>query len=104
MIVRLWHGWTALADADAYQAFLAAEIADGFLTNPAPGFRGVEVLRRGDGDEVAFVTVMRFDDWAAVRAFAGDDPERAVVPTAARLLLSRFDARAAHYEVAERHP
>ncbi|WP_412061154.1 antibiotic biosynthesis monooxygenase [Rubrivirga sp. IMCC45206] len=104
MIVRFWHGWTAPADADAYQAFLAREIADGFLTDPAPGFRGIEVLRRVQGDEVAFVTVMRFADWAAVRAFAGDDPERAVVPTAARELLARFDARATHYEVAEHHP
>jgi len=35
----------------------------------------------------------------AVRAFAGDDYERAVVPEEARRLLSRFDQRSAHYEM-----
>jgi hypothetical protein len=46
-----------------------------------------------------FVTVMRFDSIEAVRAFAGDDYEAAVVPAAARRLLSRFDARSAHFEL-----
>ena len=98
MIVRIWHGWTAPEDADAYEAFLGREIADGFLTNPADGFLGMEVLRRADGPEVAFVTVMRFASWDAVAAFAGPDPEAAVVPDEARALLTRFDARSAHYE------
>lgn len=43
--------------------------------------------------------LMWFDSLAAVRAFAGDDYEVAVVPPAARALLNRFDARSAHYEV-----
>jgi hypothetical protein len=34
----------------------------------------------------------------AVRAFAGPDPDVAVVPPAARQLLARFDQRSAHYE------
>jgi hypothetical protein len=50
-------------------------------------------------DEVEFVTVMWFDPIEAVRAFAGEDYEVAVVPPKARALLSRFDARSQHYEV-----
>jgi len=42
---------------------------------------------------------MWFESLDAVRAFAGSDHEVAVVPPAARALLERFDARAAHYEV-----
>ena len=42
---------------------------------------------------------MCFDTLDAVRAFAGDDYERAVVPPKARALLARFDARSQHYEV-----
>jgi len=34
----------------------------------------------------------------AVRAFAGQDHETAVVPPEARALLSRFDATSQHYE------
>jgi len=46
-----------------------------------------------------FVTVMWFDSIEAVRAFAGEDYEVAVVPPKARALLSRFDAHSQHYEV-----
>jgi len=42
---------------------------------------------------------MWFDTIKAVRAFAGEDYEVAVVPPKARALLSRFDARSQHYEV-----
>jgi hypothetical protein len=49
-------------------------------------------------DEVEFVTVMRFDSIASVKAFAGEDYELAVVPPRARALLARFDERSAHYE------
>jgi hypothetical protein len=47
---------------------------------------------------VEFVTVMRFASLEAVRVFAGEDYETAVVPQSARQLLSRFDTRSAHFE------
>lgn len=40
-----------------------------------------------------FATLMWFDSLDAVRTFAAEDYE------AARAVLSRFDARSAHYEV-----
>jgi hypothetical protein len=42
---------------------------------------------------------MWFDSIEAVRAFAGEDYEKAVVPPKARTLLLRFDQRSQHYEV-----
>ena len=98
MIVRLWRGWTLPADADAYQAFLEAEIDHGFLD--LEGVVGAEVLRSERGAETAFVTLLRFRDPAALRAFAGPDLEVAVVPERARRLLSRFDERVTHDRVA----
>jgi hypothetical protein len=44
------------------------------------------------------VTLTLWDSLDAVRAFAGEDYEVAVVPPAARELLSRFDETALHYE------
>jgi hypothetical protein len=44
---------------------------------------------------------MWFDSVDAVRAFAGEDYEVAVVPSEARQLLSRFDSRSAHYHIIE---
>jgi len=99
MICRIWHGWTIPADAEAYEALLKGEILVGIQDRRIAGFRGIQLLRRSLGDEVEFVTIMWFDSMEAVRAFAGEAYENAVVPPNARLLLSRFDERSHHYEV-----
>jgi heme-degrading monooxygenase HmoA len=99
MISRVWHGWTTPANADAYEALLKSEIFTGIQDRQIAGCRGIHLFRRNLGDEVEFVTVMWFDTIEAVRAFAGEDYEVAVVPPKARALLSRFDARSQHYEV-----
>jgi heme-degrading monooxygenase HmoA len=97
MIGRLWHGWTTPANAAAYEGLLRGEVLPGI--HRIPGFYGAWLLRRAAGPEVEFVTLTLFESWDAVRAFAGDDFEAAVVPPAARVLLSRFDARSVHYDV-----
>ena len=99
MISRIWHGWTTSANADAYEALLKSEIFEGIKQRQIMGYRGIQLFRRSLNEEVEFVTVMRFDTMEAVRAFAGEDYEAAVVPPKARKLLSRFDARSQHYEV-----
>jgi antibiotic biosynthesis monooxygenase (ABM) superfamily enzyme len=101
MILRIWHGWTAPGEADAYEALLKDEIFAGIGARWIEGYRGIELLRRDGGEEVEFVTIMRFDSIAAVREFAGPDYEAAVVPAAARALLARFDGRSQHYELRE---
>ena len=99
MISRIWHGWTTPANADAYEALLRAEIFVGIEQRDIPGFRRIQLLRRAAGPEVEFVTIMEFDSIEAVRQFAGEDYEAAVVPPKARAILARFDARSRHYEI-----
>ena len=99
MISRIWHGWTTRANAEAYETLLKSEIFVGIRDRRIAGYRGIQLLRRDLADEVEFVTIMWFDSLDAVRAFAGDDHEQAVIPPKARQLLSRFDARSQHYEV-----
>ena len=99
MISRIWHGWTAPANADAYESLLKSEIFESIRSREIAGYRGIDLLRRDLGEEVEFVTIMWFDSTEAVRTFAGEDYEAAVVPAKARALLSRFDARSQHYEV-----
>lgn len=96
MITRLWRGWTTRENADAYAHFLLAELFPSMRA--IPGFLGADLLRHDDGDEVAFVTLTRFDSLAAIRAFAGDDYETPVLEPAARSLLARYDERAAHFD------
>ena len=99
MIARIWHGWTSLENADAYEALLIQEIFVGIQNRKIGGLLGIELLRRSFDTEVEFITIMSFDSIAAVRVFAGDDYEAAVVPPKARALLKRFDERSQHYEI-----
>jgi len=103
MIVRTWNGWTTAAHADAYEQLLLSEIAPGIVRRGIAGFREIQVLRRTvDHDEVEFTTIMWFESLEAVKAFAGEDHERSVVPPEAQALLSRFDQRSRHAEVRAR--
>lgn len=102
MISRIWHGYTTPTNADAYETLLKEEIFIGIRGRKIEGFREIQLFRRTVGPEVEFITVMWFDSLDAVRAFAGEDYEVAVVPPKARAILSRFDVRSQHYEVRER--
>ena len=104
MIVRIWHGWTDPANADAYQALLEEEIFVGIGDRKIPGYQGIQLLRRNLGAEVEFVTIMTFENLDTVRRFAGEDYEAAVVPPKARALLARFDERSQHYELTVQIP
>ena len=99
MISRIWHGWTTRGNADTYEAMLKEEIFVGIQNRHIRGFKGIQLLRRESGDEIEFVTIMLFDSLAAVREFAGNDYEMAVVPEKARAVLSHFDERSQHYEI-----
>jgi heme-degrading monooxygenase HmoA len=101
MIGRLWHGYTSPSNADAYEALLKSEIFTGIKGRQINGFKEIQLLRRTLESEVEFITIMWFDSLDAVKVFAGDDYEAAVVPQKARTLLSRFDARSQHYEIKE---
>jgi len=46
-----------------------------------------------------FTSITFFTSLDAIRGFAGDDCELAVVEEAARQALSRWDERVAHHEV-----
>jgi hypothetical protein len=95
---RIWHGWTTRENAASYEALLRSEIVPGIANRGIAGYRGAHLLRRDVPGEVEFVTILWFESIEAVREFAGEDYEAAVVPEKARRLLTRFDARSQHYE------
>ena len=98
MIKRIWHGYTTLENADAYERLLDTVVFPGIEAKRIPGYRTIELLRRTVGDEVEFTTVMSFDTLENVIAFQGADYEAAYVPDAARKILKRWDARSTHHE------
>lgn len=99
MIARIWRGAVRREDADRYADYMRGtgvkEYAD------TEGNRGVLMLRRDDGERSEFVMVTLWESWEAVRAFAGDDVERAVFYPEDDAFLIERDLAAAHYEVAE---
>lgn len=99
MIARIWHGWTTPEDSDAYERLLLDEVFPWIEGRQIRGYRGVQLLRREEGDEVEFVTIMWFDSLDDAREFAGPGFPAAVVPSAAQALLARFDSVSAHYNV-----
>ena len=75
MIARTWHGRVPADRADAYHATLERTgLADYAGT---PGYRGMLILRRADGDVVHFTLTTLWDSVDAIRRFAGDDYIRA---------------------------
>ena len=96
MISRFWRGWTTVANADAYKHLLRTKILPGI--HRVKGYKGAYLLRRNVADGVEFATLTLWESLDAVRAFAGEKYEVAVVIPEARKLLSRFDERSLHYD------
>jgi heme-degrading monooxygenase HmoA len=97
MMARMWRGWTRVADAGIYEQHYREDVL-AHLTE-LPGFRGARLVRRTVGAETEFLSLTVFDSLDDVRAFAGDDYERAVVAEPARRVLVRYDDRVSHYTI-----
>jgi heme-degrading monooxygenase HmoA len=97
MVARVWHGYTTPENADAYEAMLTPELLPGLSSKK--GFRGSYLLRRALDGEVEFITIILWDSLDDIRAIAGADYEVAVIPDERKRVLSRWDAKASHYEV-----
>jgi len=99
MIARIWHGWTKRADAEAYEEMLRNEIFPSIAARNIEGYHGAELFISDDGDEVEFVTLLRFDSMDAVKEFAGVDEGKPVIYPKAEALIARME-RARHYRIA----
>lgn len=97
MIARTWHGVVPAARGDEYSAYLSRTgVPD---LEATPGNRGVYVLRRLDGGNVHFLLISLWDSLESIRAFAGDDIERARYYPEDRDFLLELEPRVTHYEV-----
>ena len=100
MIARTWHGHADEDRADAYVDHLRRSVVPALST--IDGYRGIFLLRRETDDGVEFGVLTLWDSMDAIRRFAGETPEIAVVAPDAKAVLTRFDAHVKHYEVAMR--
>ena len=101
MIVRIWRGWTRADDADAYRDYMTRVALPGYAD--VPGNLAVYLSSRRDDDREEFAMITVWESLDAVRAFAGDDPTRAVFyPDDDDFIVAR-EHTVTHYEVYGAH-
>jgi heme-degrading monooxygenase HmoA len=99
MIARFWSGAVRIDDADAYADYIRET---GFSEyGQTPGNRGAWLLRRDDGDRTEFLTLSLWESAGAIRAFAGDDIEAAVLYPEDERYLIDGESNVTHYAVAD---
>jgi len=99
MIARIWHGYAKPGYAGAYEKITKEVTFPGIRGRNIPGFQKIQLLRRDREFEVEFITIMWFDSLESIKAYAGDNYEKAVVPPTAQIHLSRFDEITQLYEI-----
>ena len=97
MIARTWHGAVPADKADAYHDYLLETGVPDY--EGTPGNRGVYVFRRAEGDVVHFLLLTLWDSLDAIRAFAGDDVDRARYYPEDEAYLLELEPTVTHYDV-----
>ena len=97
MIARVWHGETTAELAPRYAEHLERSVFPELRT--IDGHHEGYLLQRRTGERVSILVITFWSSMDAVHAFAGDDPETAVVEPAARAVLCDFDETVNHYDV-----
>jgi heme-degrading monooxygenase HmoA len=98
MIARFWSAQTTPELSDAYLHHFEQSVQP--QLQRLDGFLGVTVCMRPLSGAVEIVVTTYWKSFAAIDAFAGADRESAVVAAEAAALLTDFDKRVRHYEVA----
>lgn len=98
MIARLWTAKTTPALADSYLQHFEQGVQPHLKS--VGGFLGATVYQRPIPGAVEVLVTAYWKSLAAIDAFAGADREAAVVAAEAAALLTDFDKRVRHYEVA----
>lgn len=97
MIARIWKGIVREADKDLYYEYLKRTGLNDYAS--IPGNRGIQVLRRVHDGKCEFTLITLWDSYDAIRAFAGDDFEKAKYYPEDQNFLLALDPYVKHYDV-----
>lgn len=101
MILRAWKGIAKFDQADRYAEHLKTITFPD--TSKIAGFLRATVARRKVEQGVEFLVTTEWENEDAIREFAGDDVELAVVPGTIQAMMESFDHYATHYEIIDRY-
>jgi heme-degrading monooxygenase HmoA len=99
MIVRTWHGRASTAQSSAYPEHFRRHVLPEL--ERIDGFLGASLLQQSRAEEIEFLVLTRWESMDAIRAFAGEQVETAVVEPDAAAALTSCDGTVQHYEVVE---
>ena len=111
MIARTWRGVTRARNADEYTKYIEETGLRAY--GETPGNMGSFILRRPADDTVSsspdaagvplteFLVLSFWESMDAVRAFAGENPDRSVYYPEDEHFLLQMEALVRHYDVAE---
>jgi heme-degrading monooxygenase HmoA len=97
MVARIWRGWTRRDHAAAYTEHVRATGFGSYLATP--GNRGAFVLRRDEGDRSEFLTLSLWESLEAVRRFAGEPVDWAVLGHEDERYLVDREPTVMHFDV-----
>ena len=101
MISRNWRALARPGEAEHYIRHLTDETFP--KLSGLTGFIKASVLIRELERGTEFLIVTEWQSLDAIKGFAGDDPEAAVVPAVVQAMMLEYDSRVRHYEVAKVH-
>ena len=98
MIARLWSAQTTLALAPAYAEHLKTKVLP--ILRKLHGYVTAMLLKREVAENAEIIVITWWHALDAVRQFTGEDFEAAIVADEAAALVTAFDLRVRHYDLA----
>ena len=99
MVARYWSARARRDTAPQYAQHFTQHVLP--VLQKVDGYVTATVLQRQVGHSIEIVVITYWQSIEAIRGFAGDDLELAVVSADATVLFSDYDRRVRHYEVLE---
>lgn len=97
MIARMWCGSAIHEKANDYMKHLQMSVIPELRL--IDGFKEVYLMRRDSPEDVEFWVLTLWESMDAIRKFAGENVETAVVAPAAQALFREYDSTVKHFEV-----
>lgn len=102
MIARTWHGRTKTADAEAYRKYVE-ETGIQQLTTTS-GNLGAQIWQQSENGITHIWVVSWWKDYESIKAFAGEETERARYFEEDKKYLMEFEPHVKHYEAYKFRP
>ena len=97
MIARIWHGKTRIEKMEDYTRFLTNVALPDYQS--VRGYKGLRFLRQARGNEADFILITFWESFDAIKAFAGEDFNKAKYYKEDQDFLLEFEENVQHYEI-----